>query len=45
MPSLLTSIMDRSMASTKPVNIYMFVGVTAFPITCHVKNGKANVII
>ena len=35
------------MASAKPMNIYMSVGVTAFPTTCHVKkkNGKANVTI
>ena len=31
------SSLDRSMASTKPMNIYMGVGVTAFPITCHLK--------
>ena len=30
-PSLVPSILDRSMASTKPMNIYMGVGVTAFP--------------
>ena len=36
-PSLLSSILDQSMASAKPVNIYMGVDVTAFPITCHVK--------
>ena len=35
--SILPSILDRSMASTKPMNIYMCVGVTAFPITCRVK--------
>ena len=35
--SILPSILDRSMASTKPMNIYMCAGVTAFPITCHVK--------
>ena len=35
--SLLSSILDRNMASAKPMNIYMGVGVTAFPITCHVK--------
>ena len=32
------------MASTKPMNIYMGVGVTAFPITFHAKkNGNAIV--
>ena len=31
------------MASTKPMNIYMGVGVTAFPANFHVKNGNANV--
>ena len=36
-PSLLSSILDRSMASAKPMNINMGVGVTAFPIKCHVK--------
>ena len=36
-PSLLSSILDRLMTSTKPMNIYMGVGVTAFPATCHVK--------
>ena len=36
-PSLLSSILDRSMASAKSMNIYMGVGVTAFPITCHVE--------
>ena len=46
----MSSILDRSMASTKPMNIYMGVGVTAFRITCHVKKkqkklGKANVLI
>ena len=35
--SLLPSILDQSMASTKPMNIYMGVGVTALTITCHVK--------
>ena len=46
MPSLLSSILDQSMASAKPMDIYMAVGVTAFPITCHVKkNGKANVTV
>ena len=45
-PSLLSSILDRSMTYAKPMNIYMGVGVTAFPITCHVQeNGKANVTI
>ena len=42
------------MASAKPVNIYMGVGVTAFPITCHMKkknktkqkkDGKVNITI
>ena len=37
MPSLFSSIFDGSMASTKPMTIYMGVGVTAFPITCLVK--------
>ena len=36
-PSLLSRILDRSMASAKPMNIYMGVGVTAFAITCDVK--------
>ena len=25
------------MASAKPMNIYMGIGVTAFPMTCHMK--------
>ena len=34
------------MVSTKPMNIYMGIGVTTFPITCPVKkNGNANVTI
>ena len=40
------------MASANPMNIYMGVGVTAFPVTCHVKkkqktkkNGNANVTV
>ena len=36
-PSLLSSILDRRMTSTKPMNIYMGVGVTTFSATCHVK--------
>ena len=45
-PNLLSSILNRIMSSAKPMNIYMGVGVIAFPITCHVKkNGKANVTI
>ena len=35
--SLLSSILDRSMAPAKPMIIYMGVGVTVFPITCHMK--------
>ena len=41
-PSLLLSILDRSTASAKPMNIYMGVGVTAFPITSHVKKKKTK---
>ena len=40
------------MTSANPMNIYMGVGVTAFPVTCHVKkktknkkNGNANVTV
>ena len=45
-PSLLWSILDRSMASKKPMRTFMGVRVTAFPITCHLKkNGKANITI
>ena len=34
------------MGSTKPMNIYIGVGVTAFPTTFHVKkNSNANVKI
>ena len=36
-PSLLPSILDQSIVSTKPMNIYMGVGVTAFAVNCHVK--------
>ena len=42
MPSLFPSILDRSMASTKPMNIYIGVGVTEFPITCHVKKRQCE---
>ena len=41
-PSLLPSILDWSMASTKPMNIYMGVSVTAFPISYHVKKFFPN---
>ena len=37
-PSLFPGILDRGKVSTKPMNIYIDVGVTAFPITCHVKS-------
>ena len=33
MPSLLSSILNRIMASAKPMNIYMGAGVSAFPKT------------
>ena len=33
----MSSILGQGMASTKPRNIYVGVGVTAFPITCYVK--------
>ena len=41
-PSLLPSILDRGMASTEPMNIYISVGVTAFPITCQVKKRQCE---
>ena len=41
-PGLMSSILDRSMGSTKPMNIYIGVGVTAFPITCHVKKRQCE---
>ena len=44
-PSLLPIILDRSVAYTKSMNIYIGVGVTAFPKTCHVKNNNTNVAV
>ena len=33
----MSSILDQSMASTKPMNMFMGIGVTAFPVTYHVE--------
>ena len=44
-PSLLPIILDRSVAHIKSMNIYIGVGATAFPITCHVKNNNTNVTV
>ena len=41
-PSLFPGILDRGKVSTKPMNIYIDVGVTAFPIICHVKKRRCE---
>ena len=41
-PSLLPSILDRSVAFAKPMNIYIGVGITVFPITCHLEKRQCE---